>query len=273
MRMTVMKTEKIRYLQVKAIVQSPLLRRGKNGDDAIEALARSIARYGVLQPLLVRKLRRGYELLSGSRRLRAAILLGMKTVPCRVMELPPREAAEIALAENLHCLPMDPYEEGLRAERILKRFTYRHGELAERIGESPSVLAAKLRMRRFSGEERRRMSEFGISSDYSDALLHLRDPSVRLFAIEEIGKNGLSSEQASDLCLSLALTHEEYIPPTRPMPPPPKAYVRRCVVKDVGFFVNSVDRTLDSIRESGIQLESCKEEQGDCISYTIRIPK
>lgn len=271
--MTGMKAEKIRYLPMKSISYSPLLRRSKTADESLESLARSIARYGILQPLLVRKVRRGYELLSGSRRLRAAGLLGLYYVPCRVMDLPPREAAELALAENLHCVPLDPYDEGLRAERILKRFTYRHGELADRIGETPSALASKLRMRRFSGEERRLMSEFGISPDYSDALLHLRDPSVRLFAIEEIGRNGLSSEQAADLCLSLALTHDEYIPPTKPVAPPPKGYVRRCVVKDVGFFVNSMDRTLDTIRESGIDVESLKQEEGGCITYTIKIPK
>ncbi len=273
MKMIVMKSEKIRYLPIKAISYSPLLCRGKNRDEAIESLARSISRYGILQPLLVRKVRSGYELLSGSRRLRAAGLLGLYYVPCRVMELPPREAAELALAENLHCLPLDPYDEGIRADRILKRFSYRHGELADRLGETPSALAAKLRMRRFSDEERRRMSEFGISSDYSDALLHLRDPSVRLFAIDEIGRNGLTSEQASDLCLSLALLHEEYIPPTKPVSPPPKNYLRRCVVKDAGFFANSVERALESIRECGFAVESSKSETDGYISYSIKIPK
>ncbi len=265
------KTEKLRFLQISAIEKNSILPHRFSDD--FGPLARSIARYGILQPLLVRKSGRGYELLAGRRRLGAAKLLGLNTVPCRVLHLTPREAAELIFAENLHRVALNPFEEAAAATRLQKTFPYRLGELAERIGESPSLLASKERLMHFSAQERSLLMELGLSPSYGECLLHLRDSALRQLAIRHIAARNLSVAEAGNLCLSLALHPEEFIPSLVPERALKKRPVRRFVVKDVRFFINSVDRTIGSIRQAGIDVEADKTEDEGHITYRIKIPK
>lgn len=272
MKWTEKKTEKIRFLPTsKLSLGTPMRERGD--PESLANLTRSIARYGILHPLAVKRTLRGYELIFGSRRLRAARLLGMERVPCRILQLSPREEGELALAENLVRLPLSPFEEGVAADRLLRTFPYRRGDLADRLGESPSELASKLRLMRFSAEERQLLAKFDISPEYTEVLLRVRDPALRILAIRHVGSTHLSVEEAEELCLSLSLHPEEFIPPLRPKKEREEENLRRFVVKDVGFFINSVDRAIGSIRRAGFDVEAEKIEVDGFISYSIRIPK
>jgi|GEM_PF-1372218 len=273
MKKTGKRTEKIRFLPTESILPNPLLAGRKMRDPALESLADSIDRYGILQPLLVQRSPWGYRLLCGSRRLRAAKSLGMSHVPCRVLQLSDREAGEITLAENLNRLPLAPFEEAVTADHLLKTYPYRLGELADRVGENPSALSAKLRLLRFSPEERKLLFRYGLSTEYAEPLLHLRETELRLYAIRQIGENRLPLKDTRELCLSLALHPEEFMPPVRPHPQPRPAKVRRFVVKDFGFFTNSLDRAIGSLRQAGFEVETEKIDGGDYLSYSIRIPK
>ncbi len=271
MKITRLKTEKIRFLPVSEILPSTVLRRRLGDDPELESLARSIERYGILQPLLVQRNHRGYQLLCGRRRLRAARMLGLAQVPCRIMDLDRRDASELVFAENLHRKELTPLEEAVAAQRVQKAFPYRLGELASRIGEEPSRLSAKERLMHFSPEEQSLFAQTGLDPVFAEPLLHLREPDLRLFAIRHIATRGYSVEEANKLCLSLALHPEEFAPPIHPHPVP-KRPVRRFVVKDVRFFVNSVDRAIGSIRSAGIAVEAVKSEEEGCITYSIKIP-
>lgn len=266
-----MKAEKIRYLPVSRILSGSVLPRRLEEDAELESLAHSISRYGMLQPILVQSARRGYRLLCGRRRLRAARLLGLETVPCRVLELSPREAGELVFAENLHRKELSSLESAKAAQQLQRSFPYRLGELALRIGEDPSRLCAKERLMHFAPEEQSLFSQFGLDPAYAEPILHLREPQLRRFAIRHVSTHGYSVEEATKLCLSLALHPEEFAPPIHP-PTPQKRPVRRFVVKDVRFFVNSVDRAIGSIRSAGIDVEAVKCEEEGCITYSIRIP-
>ena len=133
-----------------------------------------------------------------------------------------------------------------------------------------SDLSSRLRLMHFTPEQRQLMWEFSLDPACSEVLLHLRDPRLRSFAIEEIGRNRLSVEDAEALCLSLALYPDEFYPPLRKTSP--KQTLRRFVVKDVGFFINSVDRAIVTVREAGLDVQAEKSEQDGCICYSIRIP-
>jgi len=273
MKKTSIPTEKIRFLPPSSLKPCPVLprRRGGTCDDA--SLVRSIARYGILHPLLVREEKNGTVLLSGRRRLRAALALGLDRVPCRTVTLGDREAGELVFAENLHRVPLDLFDEAVAARVLQKSFPYRFGELADRIGVPASHLSAKLRLLSLSPEERRAFAESGLAPVYGECILHLRSPELRLLAIRHIGTNALTLEEAEIFCLSLALHPEEFAPPLKATFPSKSRPVRRFVVKDARFFANSVDRVLSSIRNAGIALESKKTEEDGFITYSIRIPK
>lgn len=272
MKWTEKKTEKIRFLPTSKLSLGSTVRERGDADSLVH-LTRSIARYGILHPLAVKRTLSGYELICGSRRLRAARLLGMERVPCRILQLSPREEGEISLAENLQRQPLSPFEEGAAADRLLRAFPYRRGELADRLGESPSELASKLRLLRFSAEERQLLAKFDIPPEYSEVLLRVRDPALRILAIRHVGSTHLSVEETEELCLSLSLHPEEFIPPLRPKREREEENIRRFVIKDVGFFINSVDRAIGSIRQAGFDVEAEKIEVDGFISYSIRIPK
>ena len=272
MKKSQFKSEKIRFLPVGALVPNSALPHRFGTDEGADALTRSISRYGILHPILVRECKDGYRVLCGSRRLRAARALGMETVPCRVMDLSEREGAELIFAENTHRKDLIPAEEAAVAYRLQKAYPYRYGELADRIGAPPSQLAAKLRLMHFSPEERELFTRLQLHPDFAEPILHLRERELRLFAMRHIGEKGYGLEEASRLCLSLALHPEEFSPPVRG-DSPPKRGVRRFVIRDVRFLINSVDRAVSSIRGAGFDVECDKAEDEDAIEYLIRIPK
>lgn len=267
------KTERLRFLPPERIYPNPWQARRSFAADDLEALSRSIARYGMLEPLTVQKKCGEYELICGERRLRAAKMLEMKKVPCRVISVSPKVGAELSLIENLHRKELDSFEEASAADRLLKNFRYLQAELSDRLGISPSVLAGKLRLLRFSSEERELIEENNLTLRHADALLHLRDPAMRLFALNYMIDHHFSPDQSEELCLTLSTHPEEFIPSLRPRSSVRLKPVRRLVVKDVRLFVNSVDRAILSIREAGFTVEAEKEDGDGYISYSIRVPK
>lgn len=262
--------EKLCFLPPEVIRPKACQTRPLYADSDLEGLCESIGRFGILQPLCVRRRGGVYELICGERRLQAAKLLELPRVPCRVMKVSDRTASELSLVENLHRKAPLAFEEACCAQRLLRLFPYRHGELADRLGISPSALSAKLRLLRFTPEERDLILEGRLSPAHADALLHLRDPAMRLFALNRMIEQNMAPAQAEELCLTLATHPEEFIPSLRP---DTKGSLRRVVVKDVRLFVNSVDRAIGSIREAGFPVEAQKEDEDSYVAYRIRVPK
>ena len=105
---TYMETGRVVFLPVRAIKPNPAQPRKIFREDALEELAESIRCHGVLQPLSVRRVGMGYELIAGERRLRAGILAGLTEIPCIVMTMDERESGMAALVENLQCAHDEP---------------------------------------------------------------------------------------------------------------------------------------------------------------------
>ena len=272
MKKSPFKSEKIRFLPTKALLPSSTLPRRFGTDETVDALTRSIARYGILHPILVRAADGGFRVLCGSRRLRAAKALGLSHVPCRVVNCSRREGEELILAENFHRRDLLPVEEAEAAFSLQKSHAYRFGELAERVGTSQSALASKLRLMHFSAAERHLFGELRLHPDFAEPILHLRDTELRLFAMRHISTKNYSLEEALRLCMSLSINPEEFSPPLQ-REEGNSRMVRRFVGKDVRFFINSVDRAVSSIRGAGFAVECDKSEGEDAIEYFIRIPK
>lgn len=164
--------------------------RAEFDNNSIIRLADSIRRYGILQPLTVRKAEKdesySYELIAGERRLRAARLLGYLTVPCIVIEADERLSAEMAIIENLLREDLNMFEQAYGFRQLIDNYGMTQEEVARKMSLSQSAVANKLRLLKLSYEEQRLIVETGLTERHARALLKVEDPNMRIEMIKYI---------------------------------------------------------------------------------------
>ena len=201
-------------LQQSALSSIPIeqLQRGRyqprlNMDQAaLEELASSIRRQGVIQPLLVRPLNSGgYEIVAGERRWRGAQLAGLSSVPAVVRDMPDQTAMAVALIENIQRQDLNAIEEAQGLARLLDEFGLTHQEAAEAVGRSRTAVSNLLRLLRLPPEVRSMVEQGTIDMGHARALLALSGPQ-QLQAARQIVAAGLSVRSAEQLIRRLQKT-------------------------------------------------------------------
>lgn len=229
----------------------------------LRELATSIRRHGIIQPLTVRRAPQGWELVAGERRLRAAKLAGLETVPCIEAAVDDRESALLALVENLQRRDLHYFEEATAIADYLRQSGVTQEEAAALLGRSPSAVANKLRLLRLSPACREILVRNRLSERHARCLLRLEDEGERLTALRQAAAkhwNVAQTEQYVERRLAALQTA-------------PPAGRRTYIIKDVRLFLNSVDRGLRLIRDAGVDARTEREETEDEIVLTLRIPK
>jgi len=252
---------RVMYLPVDAIFPNPNQPRAVFDQAALEDLAGSIRSLGVLQPLTVRRLGDGWELIAGERRLRAAKLAGLREVPCLSVQADSQSSSLIALVENLQRRDLDFLEEAQALRRLIDTFHLSQEDAARRIGKSQSAVANKLRLLKLSPDALKILREAGCTERHARALLRLPDMVRQERAAREVVEHGLTVSQTEKLVDSL-------------LAPPPKKRSRPIyIMKDVRLFLNTVTHSLDLIRSSGVDAQCSREDTEEGILLTIRIPR
>lgn len=146
MKVTFEMTEKTQYVEVSKIEPNPYQTRITYDQKSMDELKQSIKQLGIVTPLLLRPFKERFQLISGSRRLKAAQELGLKEVPAIVKELMDKEVMEITITENLQREDLNPIEEALGFKRLLEEFDYTHEKLGERLGKSRAYITNSLRL-------------------------------------------------------------------------------------------------------------------------------
>ena len=166
-----------RVLQLPAgeIRPNPMQPRKTFEERDLEDLAASIRSHGILQPLTVRRTAAGWELVAGERRLRAARLAGLASVPCLETEVDSRASALLALVENLQRKDLHYLEEAAAIAAFLQQTGMTQEAVAAQLGMSPSALANKLRLLRLSPACRALLVEHGLTERHARCLLRLED--------------------------------------------------------------------------------------------------
>lgn len=256
-------TRQVLNLPPGDIRPNPMQPRIEFDPAALEELASSIALHGILQPLTVRRTGGHWELVAGERRLRAAKLAGLETVPCLEAEVDEHESALLALVENLQRRDLHYLEEAAAIAAYLRLSGATQEEAAAQLGRSPSAVANKLRLLRLSAQCQEILVSGGMTERHARCLLRLTDESERLAAARHMVNARLSVAQAEQYV-------ERRLAALQAVPPSGR---RAFIIKDVRLFLNSVDRGLRLIRDAGIDAVSGREETEDSILLTIRIPK
>lgn len=188
-------------LPVDQIRPNPYQPRHDFEPQALAELAASIRLHGVLQPVTVRESPdgQGYQLVAGERRLRAAKLAGLPTIPATVRPCSERELLELALIENLQREDINPIEAATSYRRCLDEFGLTQEELAERVGKSRSAVANTLRLLRLSAVVQAMIAEGRLTEGHGRALLALESEAEQLAVAERIEQQQLNVREVEAL--------------------------------------------------------------------------
>ena len=190
--------EQIQQIAVSEIKANPYQPRSGFQAEGLQELANSIREHGVLEPLILRLVADGYELVAGERRWRAAAMVGMKTVPAVVRLLSDKQAAEMALIENIQRQDLNAIEEATAYQRLILEFGYSQEELADKVGKSRPHLTNILRLLQLPREIQAELINGSISMGHARALLPLK-PALQLLYVELIKSKNMSVRQLEDL--------------------------------------------------------------------------
>lgn len=227
---------------------------------AMEELSASIEEFGVIQPITVRKVFDGYEIVAGERRFRASENVGLDTIPAIVINADEEKSALIALLENLQREDLCFFEIAEGYRKLISERGFTQEELAQKIGKSQSTVANKLRLLKLPPRVKRLVREYSLSERHARALLHLSDEESQLKAAKEVCRKHLSITQTEELVKSMLRSQRDR-----------RSNVKIASRTDLRMFTNTVKRALDLIREAGAPADMEKKEYDWGIEYKITV--
>ena len=253
------------------IVPNPAQPRQVFADGALASLSDSIRRHGVLEPLLVREIDGGYELIAGERRLRASVAAGLSTVPCIIRNDDAGSSAELAIIENLQREDLNIFEEAEAIRSLISTCSMTQEVAAARLSCSQSYVANKLRLLKLPEEQRFAILAAGLTERHARTLLRIADDVERADALEVIIRRHLNVAAAEELVEKLirdkarkkvAEQAEKF----------GRDVKRKMLSRDMRLFYNSIDRAVRSVQDLGFQVESDRRstDEGTEICILIR---
>src|SRR6185436_3228293 len=177
---------------VESLEPNPYQPRGPIAPEALAELAASIRESGMVQPILVRRVGTGYQIIAGERRWRAAQSLGLATVPVAVRDVPDDRLLELALVENIQREELTPLEEALAFQRLQQDFHLTQEAVARKVGRDRSTVANTLRLLRLGRDIRDLIAGGQLDAGHGRALLGLEKAEEQSALAREAVRKGLS---------------------------------------------------------------------------------
>lgn len=256
----------LRRIRVSDIARNPNQPRKYFDPEAIAQLAESIRQYGVLNPLTVRRSPSGgYELVAGERRLRAARVAGLNEVPCLVIAADNEDSSAIALVENLQRRDLDFFEEAYGFKRLIDQYGLTQEEAARKVGKTQSAVANKLRLLRLSQKNMELIRSANLTERHARCLLRLECEEDRINATNYIIEHDLNVSRSEQYIEELLKERETELPAQQE-----RKVVR--LIKDVRFFLNTLNRAVGVMVDSGICATVQQQDSEDGLTLTIVIP-
>ncbi|WP_077369278.1 ParB/RepB/Spo0J family partition protein [Anaerosalibacter sp. Marseille-P3206] len=174
-------------------------------EEGLEELSHSIKSYGIIQPIIVRKVENKYEIVAGERRWKASQLAGLKEVPCLVRDIEDFEAMKLALIENIQREDLNPIEEARAFKELMDKYKLKQEELSQVVGKSRSYIANTLRLLNLDNETLNLVEEGKITSGHGRALLSIKNQKERKRATDEIIGKKLNVRQTEDMAKQIKI--------------------------------------------------------------------
>ena len=270
----------ITEIPTNKIKANPYQPRKEFSRSALYDLANSIKEYGILQPITVRPIRgeQAYELIAGERRLRAAKIAGLTSVPAIVYSAGDNDSAVLALIENLQRENLNFMEEAEGYYCLLIDHGMTQEELAKKVGKSQSSIANKVRLLKLPPMVKKILCDNKLTERHARALLRMPDEQLQLKALKIISEKHCSVKEAEDIVEKMLEKYNEemlekgYMIPVQKHLSSPKGSVK-FVVRDIKIFVNTIKETISILKRSGVEAKAAQFDRGEYIEFIVRIPK
>ena len=252
-------------IEVKKIVPNPSQPRTSFDISAISKLADSIRRYGLLQPLSVRKCECDsdiYELVAGERRLKACKMLGMESVPCIIINATPESSAELAIIENIIRQDLNMFEQGRAFSLLSSRYGMTQEEVAFKMSLSQSAVANKLRLLRLSEDEQRIILSSELTERHARALLRIVHPPLRKKALDYIICNKLNVSE-SERYISELISSPQKAATTKS----DEKFTSERICSSIYKFISKIQRSCDK------NLIVNRRSDDKCVVITLTVKK
>ena len=261
---------RIHLLNPDRICANPAQPRKSFDDGSITQLADSIRRFGMLQPIAVRRLSDEespfgglYELISGERRLRAAKMLSLEYVPSIIIEADSDESASLAIIENLQREDLNIFDEAAAIAALCENHGLRQEEAAALLCVSQSYIANKIRLLKLTAAEREMILKHDLTERHARLLLKIKTPEMRMRALATIIEKNMNVTQSEEYVKKL-LSEDGSDPPRAK---------KTLVIKDIRILLNSIDRAVGMVKQAGIPVEQVRSDGEEMIEVTIKIPR
>lgn len=182
-------------LDINEISPNPNQPRKLFDSEKIDELAESIKAHGIIQPIIVKAVNSGYEIIAGERRWRAARKAGLKEVPCIIKDIDEQSHMLFAIIENLQREDLNPIEEAKAFDSMLKEYNMTQEDIAKSVGKSRPYIANTLRLLKLSEEIQLLILENKITSGHARALINIEDKQKQKALVLEIIEKGLNVRQ------------------------------------------------------------------------------
>ena len=257
------KEQEIHSIGISSLVPNPNQPRKEFSEDSIIKLADSIRQYGIIQPITVRKNGEIYEIVSGERRYRAAKELNMTHIPCIVISVNEEKSAEIAIIENLIREDLNIFEQAAAIETLIDTYGLTQEQVAERLSNSQSFIANKLRLLRLSREEREIIIKNKLTERHARALLRINDTQKRKELLQIILKDSLNVGATESLI-------NNYINQVSPEKASKSTVIK--TYKNVSSFYSALNRAVECAKASNIDIKSRKVVGNNFTEIIIYVP-
>jgi ParB family chromosome partitioning protein len=179
-------------MDVESLTPNLFQPRKNFNKEKMEELKGSIKKHGIIQPVVVRKMANGYEIVAGERRLKAVKEIGLKKIPAIIKSVNNEKSLEIALVENIQREDLNPVEQANAFKRLIDEFKLTQQELAEATGKSRALVTNTIRLLKLNPEIQKNISEGKISFGHAKLLLSIEDEEVQKAVCDRIIANDLS---------------------------------------------------------------------------------
>lgn len=258
---------RVEEILVEKVIPNPYQPRRTFSQIGLEELSASIKAYGILQPISVRKIGEDrYELIAGERRLRAARLAELKTIPAIINHgYTDTDSAVLAIIENLQREDLNFVEEAEGYANLIEDHGFTQQELAEKVGKNQSTIANKLRILRLGPDIKKKVLENGLTERHARALLKLPDDELREKALNKIIKEEFNVKKTEQLIKNMLedIGKEKEVTP--------KQKIRSFM--NYRIYINTIKQAYDVIKEKQGNAEFKEIDKGEYIEVTVKIPK
>ena len=196
---TALPEREVHELPIEDVIPNKDQPRKNFDEQSLATLAESIKNLGIFQPIVVRKQKDKYQIIAGERRYRAALMVGLETVPVVVKNYNTEEMTEVALVENLQREGLDPIEEALAYQGLMNTYKQTQEMISARLGRSRSYIANMMRLLKLAASVQKDLIEGDLTVGQARPLLALRSAAQQVEAAERIKEGELSARQAEQL--------------------------------------------------------------------------